>query len=848
MKTIKVILPVLFALITTFTARAYILFEDNTNYPYVNGSIEGQGQWYTPAPAPFHDALVTNNVLLLYSNHQDDVEAPTNLATGPTNGWINTDNPNLTFASFQVMVTQLPEESGDDDFFCQFRNGYPSGNTNADSAGRVFIDTLNTSVPGTFHLGIGNFDTEFEGQDADFPPINYPEDLATDTWYTVVMAYGNNSSPGYALGGTLWINPSPQDYQNFVNNTEPTLYTDTNASGNYVYTTDTTTIPADLNIIVSQIEFMPGSSSGNEGISNVIAGSEFSDVFTTSLPVFGIQPLDADTNSTETNYSGNNVTLYAVASGIDLTYQWYSQNYGLLTNGLSYANGDGFFGVTNDTLVVSNLSLTDTYHCVVTDYYGHTAASSNATEVIITTPTPVFFSSTYSPTNETNNVFQTVNFYDKAAGSGPISYQWYYEKTNTTTYLPLVGSNQDYINLYLSDYSSQGNYYVLASNSVNGGSIAFGPTNTLVELAPTTVTLAQLHQLLVTFFQNQTTIVSGTTYYLNQGGSSGTPITVGGYVTTYGIPVPGDTNFNGLAVGGLGNTYAEYYLQDASGYGAEVYGVHETNNYQPPIGTYVTVSGLVEVYNCGLEVAPSSAAAITLSNNAAPITINPLLANAQFNQLATNMLSPSSLALNETMITFTNVYTYSSRQGASISIGGYNYNGEFAPNRGNSFYFTVGSPYNPTNPATGLGLNPALPVNTNMLECYQFVYDYPDQQATTALNPFDNLTIPSYCYQLTGVYVPYGTLTAQGPEILPSRLADYVLTPPSPSTNTVTVSGGVSTISWSGQVGSTYSVYSATNLLGPWTQAAYGVTYYPSNGVFTDTAKAPAKFYQVTSP
>src|ERR1700733_8696917 len=110
MKTIKILLPLIVTVIMSWSAHAYILWNEATNQPYTNGCIEGQGSWYTPALNPLRDALVTNDVLLLYSNSVDYVETPTNPLTGPTNGWINTDNPNVTYASFRVMVTQLPEE------------------------------------------------------------------------------------------------------------------------------------------------------------------------------------------------------------------------------------------------------------------------------------------------------------------------------------------------------------------------------------------------------------------------------------------------------------------------------------------------------------------------------------------------------------------------------------------------------------------------------------------------------------------------------------------------------------------------------------------------------------------
>jgi hypothetical protein len=57
-------------------------------------------------------------------------------------------------------------------------------------------------------------------------------------------------------------------------------------------------------------------------------------------------------------------------------------------------------------------------------------------------------------------------------------------------------------------------------------------------------------------------------------------------------------------------------------------------------------------------------------------------------------------------------------------------------------------------------------------------------------------------------------------------------------------------VSWSPIGGSTYSVYSATNITGPWTNEAYGLTYYPTNGAFGQafSSNTPAKYFRVTSP
>jgi hypothetical protein len=119
-------------------------------------------------------------------------------------------------------------------------------------------------------------------------------------------------------------------------------------------------------------------------------------------------------------------------------------------------------------------------------------------------------------------------------------------------------------------------------------------------------------------------------------------------------------------------------------------------------------------------------------------------------------------------------------------------------------------------------------------------------------NPFNLQPIPTNCYQLTGIYLNYfGT-----PELVPSRLADYVVNPPSPFATTVTTTNipsgkkslpGIN-LNWTTEVGSTYSVYSAASLFGPWTQVANSLNYYPADGTFTDTNAGPAKFYRVSTP
>ncbi len=291
-----------FAFLAALSSQATVLFQDSLNYPYVNGSIEGQGQWYCYFPyypeTPYLDALVTNNILLLVSTNHDEVAAP-------SNGWVNASST-ITYASFSINIVsnQLPSLNGS--WFGQFQN---INDTN--DCCHMFAATQGTIVPGTYRLGIANFSTSYASLS---PPVYFPLDLSPGITYNVVIAYDTDvNSP--TVGATLMINPSSQDYQNFINDADG--MTDTYYGQSYVYPFDITTSPALLNIVISQIGFSPYI---NAGISNVIAGTDFTDVNSENPPVFGIQPQSG------TNYSGNSTTFYAVASGVDLAYQWYSHD------------------------------------------------------------------------------------------------------------------------------------------------------------------------------------------------------------------------------------------------------------------------------------------------------------------------------------------------------------------------------------------------------------------------------------------------------------------------------------------------------------------------------------------
>jgi hypothetical protein len=773
MRALKVLQTLLLALIISSTASAYVLFEDASNYPYANGSIEGQGQWYCYYPAsPYHDARVTNNVLLLNITNNDAVAAP-------ASGWPNSGG--ISYASFMLNVSQLPNQLlSQNGGVCQLQN-----KNDAADVCHVFIDTRGTSVPGTYQLGIAGFDASL----ASFtPPDVYPMDLATDVWYNVVILFDTNQNDAaYGLdGATLWVNPSLQDYTNDI---EGVGFGQNGVGQGYVNAQDQTENTNLSFINVSQIGFSPNA---DAGISNAISGTEFSDVLRTNAPVFGIQP------QPQTVYLGNSFTLYTVASGADLSYRWFD-------NSGPMSDGPNVTGSTNDILVVTNLSASDTYSCVVTDAYGATANSFRAIVTVVTTPTPVFFPASETPITNFANEYTTTGFTNVAAGTGPISYQWYFAPaSNPTAYLPLPGQTSAILNLSLDSTNDQGDYYVAAST--NGVIVAFGPTNKLVEPPALSLNMTQLHALVQSYSNQIAANPVGTVYI----GTNDVAVT--GYVA----------QFNGF-----GSTYTEYYIEDASGLGAQVHledAAEDLNNsLMPPVGTCVTVTGQLEIFHNEIAIVSGDPNAVTTVANAPPLTIGPMLANGLFNNFVTNGLGTNALLYNASLVTFTNAYIYGDRSGDPVANGG-----AFFPNSYTIEYITVGGPYNR---AAG---------KTNMLELYQFGYDYPDNALPSE---FDGAPIPTNCFQLTGIYVDSdGT-----GKLEPSRLADYVTSPPSLAA-ALTDTNGIPKLYWKLHVGSTYSLYSTTNLDGPWARTS-GLAYFPTNVVpFADTNKAQAKFYYITSP
>jgi hypothetical protein len=735
--------PLFCALLATLSLRADVLFQDATNYPYTNGCIEGQGQWYCYSPsAPNLDAFVTNNLLILTAGNQDAVAVP-------TNGLSNPGAPNVVYASFTINVSKLPSATGG--YFCEFMDA-----TN-NSVAHLFIDTQGTSVPGTYRLGLANYATSINSVGAK----NFPMDLATNITYQVVMSWDETTA---ALQGTLWVNPSPASGSTL----DP----------NYVYGGDTTNGYL-LTMPVSTIGF--SQYGGVEAIGNVRIATAFNDAMTNvaQLPVMGIQPQGS------TNYLGNSTTLYTAASGMEVTYQWYSNNVPLVDDGVTVV------GSTSQVLNLSNLQATATYYVVATDAAGSTT-SSNAVVGVNTAPTLPFF--TLQPQGGTNSVLSAVTLSATADGTGPITYQWYFEPAGSSTFGAVSGQTSSTYT-FSAAYVNSGAYYVTATGGA--GSANSATVNVLV-IPPPLFSIGYMHNYISNLNANAS--ING-----------GQIFNVQGVVTSIGQIES--------------KTTAEFFIQDGTG-ACLVYAGGFTPTNAPPVGALVNVVSPAESYYGELEMDPTTTAAsnaviILSTNNAlpAPVPLN-------IGQVCTNSCSLAGTygwSNQCALVTLTNVYLYSSTAGAAVS-------GNF-PTNGTKALYAFQQPY-----VSGLSK-----IQQPYVEI--FVYTYTNAANLQNTNYFGQ-PIPGFAYELTGALGVYAPTT---PNIYPSRYQDFVTTPPPAFSASVKSTNGFPALTWSAVTGSTYSVYSATNLLGPWTQT-FGLGYYPSMGAYTDTNAATAKFYRVSTP
>ncbi len=294
-----------------------------------------------------------------------------------------------------------------------------------------------------------------------------------------------------------------------------------------------------------------------------------------------LQPLGTNINA------GKTLTLTIAASGLNPTYQWSSNSIAILD-------------ATNATYTKLNVTQADaaTYTCAATA--DSTTIVSDPAVVTVNDPAV-----NVQPVNVVATTKSNITFSITAAGTGPLTYQWYFIKNGTTTpkkmvksaTIPAVTNATLSIN-NVAGAANGGSYYCMVTNSLHSGTVSSNATLTvydapLVKIAPPSKTL------LAGF--NYTMVAKVTKGALNQ-------------TLSY------QWNKNGNAIGGA--TTSTYSLVDVQTPDTAVYSCVVSNN-SPTGGSAslsLTVTQDTEVPKVVLLLKPTDMAAKhALTTNDVPV-------------------------------------------------------------------------------------------------------------------------------------------------------------------------------------------------------------------------------------
>lgn len=254
-------------------------------------------------------------------------------------------------------------------------------------------------------------------------------------------------------------------------------------------------------------------------------------------------------------------------------------------------------------------------------------------------------------------------------------------------------------------------------------------------------------------------------------------------------------------VGAVGN--AQFYIQDATA-GIDVF-MSGSTTIRPKAGDWVRAVGQLGSFNSLLELnlaAANAGHSITILSNNAPM---PLATSLHDFALGTN--NPAAMEMLEgSLVTLTNVWlTGGAGNWASGTTRATNAAGQtfdvFVDSR---MTHIIGTP------------RPAFA-----------------RQVTGALGQFLSQTAPQRNY---------------GYQIILTRPQDVVAAAPPAPAIAISRSGDRIALSWPNSPGSTYSVWTAPDIAGPFTRAVFGVNSLGEALSFTDAAAGPVRFYRVSNP
>jgi len=623
-KAIVRILLAITAITAPLAARADLIYYDGFQYPngaIITNTIIGPSTnalwWRESGSATPSDMITVNSNLQVFAtggslvSRQDDCDR----LFSQTNNSVYTNSPQLVYASFTVICTNLPNSAGS--YFASFysgpvyiwnstgyvQNNNPPGFTNFTGlgyCGRVQAFTNGAILPNTWRLGVTD-----NGSAANPANGGFPVDLATNVPYQVV----EELDPITLEACSIWVNPI-NIYNTGASSSDP-VYTANDSMG-FALTTQ-----------VNSYAFRQASSFGNASflITNLAVASTYAEAATNVWTTNALPPIIAYQPVSVQNFPGSSFNVSVVADGQglgSLTYQWEENS-----NNISNPNGN------SNILPFSSVSPTagtNYYEVVVTTPYGLSVTSSVATVGISTTPQPPIFLS--EPVNTVLYSGQNAIFTTTVASPGNVTFTWYSNNIPITTGV----SSSAYSSSLEEDGITAANaatFKVAVTNDVFATGIVSTNAALTVKI-PASVSIGYLHTLVSSSTFQATNVPPSIAYQVT------------GTVTTY-------TNITS------GNT-SSYFLQDASG-GINIF-VTGGSTFRPTLGDVVTFVGVLSSYTSGLELYADTA------DNSFPYT--------SFTDFGTNVAglpAPRALSYNlQFNIAATNAYINTNLGGLLVEI------------------------------------------------------------------------------------------------------------------------------------------------------------------------------------
>jgi len=251
-------------------------------------------------------------------------------------------------------------------------------------------------------------------------------------------------------------------------------------------------------------------------------------------------------------------------------------------------------------------------------------------------------------------------------------------------------------------------------------------------------------------------------------------------------------------------TYAEYWIQDSTA-GIEFFVTDPT--FRPQLGDVVSVTGVVDIFDDAAELDGSA------NNPAEPYTV--VSTNGEGSPLPyAPLVLPWGLPQTNPALSAVKY------QGSLCVIT-------------NAYFVTPGT----------LFASSANVEMTNKAGYIYYLYTGGSSGPDLIGQP-----IPTFAYSITSPYDQFETTEF---ELQVTAGIDIVTNPPPPVTNlTAKISAGSISLKWTAIPAIyTYSVWSSTNLTGPWSQASGGLWFSNSSGAYTSPILTnQAMFFRIDSP